>query len=41
MSESQVWDAVDAYFGSRLAPDDEALGPRSATAPPPGCRPSR
>ncbi|MFI2435600.1 O-methyltransferase [Streptomyces sp. NPDC018693] len=23
MSESQVWDAVDAYFGATLAPDDE------------------
>jgi predicted O-methyltransferase YrrM len=23
MSESQVWDAVDAYFTSHLAPDDE------------------
>ncbi|WP_432137687.1 MULTISPECIES: O-methyltransferase [unclassified Streptomyces] len=23
MSESQVWDTVDAYFGATLAPDDE------------------
>ncbi|MDQ0962227.1 putative O-methyltransferase YrrM [Streptomyces sp. B4I13] len=25
MSESQVWDAVDAYFTGRLAPDDEVM----------------
>ncbi|MGK5696686.1 O-methyltransferase [Streptomyces sp. URMC 128] len=25
MSESHVWDEVDAYFTARLAPDDEAL----------------
>ncbi|NUR43627.1 MAG: O-methyltransferase [Streptomyces sp.] len=25
MSESQRWEAVDAYFAARLAPDDEAL----------------
>ncbi|MCW8384405.1 O-methyltransferase [Streptomyces justiciae] len=25
MSESQRWDAVDAYFATHLAPDDEAL----------------
>ncbi|MFF5492661.1 O-methyltransferase [Streptomyces aquilus] len=25
MSESQRWDAVDAYFATQLAPDDEAL----------------
>ncbi|CAM5525424.1 O-methyltransferase [Streptomyces coeruleorubidus] len=25
MSESHVWDEVDAYFTDRLAPDDEAL----------------
>ncbi|NUO41053.1 MAG: O-methyltransferase [Streptomyces sp.] len=25
MSESQRWEAVDAYFTTRLAPDDEAL----------------
>ncbi|AZP17410.1 O-methyltransferase [Streptomyces aquilus] len=25
MSESQLWDAVDTYFATQLAPDDEAL----------------
>ena len=25
MSESHVWDEVDAYFTAHLAPDDEAL----------------
>lgn len=25
MSESQVWDDVDAYFVTHLAPDDDAL----------------
>ncbi|MEV6176303.1 O-methyltransferase [Streptomyces sp. NPDC052016] len=25
MSESQVWDAVDAYFTTHLAPDDEVM----------------
>ncbi|SNX58123.1 predicted O-methyltransferase YrrM [Streptomyces sp. TLI_55] len=25
MSESQLWDAVDTYFATHLAPDDEAL----------------
>ncbi|MZG12012.1 methyltransferase, partial [Streptomyces sp. SID5914] len=25
MSESRLWDAVDGYFASHLAPDDEAL----------------
>lgn len=38
MSDSQLWDDVDAYFTAQLSPPTTPWRPPCGKATPPGCR---